>query len=106
LSKGKGYCSNGSRIEFERPKPAKVTNDQSPFEKSKEKLGPTKLVGGKVVTAKGKPGGGKQVTLGAMMAKKAASAVSQVEAFACCARLTPEAAKEDGSQACRSDHQI
>lgn len=76
LSKGKGYCSPGSKIKFERPKAAKSAGDTpNLLERSKEKAGPTKLVGGKVVNAKGKPIGGKQVTLGSMMAKKAANAV-------------------------------
>jgi DNA repair protein RAD5 len=63
LSKGKGYCTPGSKIVFERPKTkAAVAQEKGLFGK-----GPAKLVGGKVVNAKTK-----QVTLGSMMAKKAA----------------------------------
>lgn len=67
LSKGKGYCTPGSKIVFERPKAAKVVvaQESRPAVKG-EKVGPGKLVGGKMVNAKGK-----QMTLGAMMAKKA-----------------------------------
>ena len=65
LSKGKGYCTPGSKIVFERPKvKAAVSQEKGSFGK-----GPAKLVGGKVVNGKTK-----QVTLGAMMAKKAAPA--------------------------------
>ncbi len=79
LSKGKGYCSPGSKIVFERPKPVKAAeeSDTSAAARSKEKLGPARLVNGKMVHAKGKPVQGKQMTLGAMMAKKAAPAVSR-----------------------------
>lgn len=67
LSKGKGYCTPGSKIVFERPKAAKTaTNDVKPAAKG-EKMGPGKLVGGKMVNNPK----GKQMTLGAMMAKKA-----------------------------------
>jgi len=78
LSKGKGYCSPGSKIIFERPKPIKADDDKS-FARSKDKAGPAKLVNGKMVHAKGKPaGGGKQMTLGGMgVGKKAATAVSR-----------------------------
>jgi DNA repair protein RAD5 len=69
LSKGKGYCTPGSKIVFERPKPAKTaTQDDSKPAGKMEKAGPGKLVGGKMVHS----GKAKQVTLGAMMAKKAA----------------------------------
>jgi DNA repair protein RAD5 len=65
LSKGKGYCTPGSKIVFERPKAkAAVSQEKGSFGK-----GPAKLVGGKVVNGKTK-----QVTLGSMMAKKAAPA--------------------------------
>jgi DNA repair protein RAD5 len=68
LSKGKGYCTPGSKIVFERPKPKAVQEEKKFFSNTKgEKAGPAKLVGGKVVNARPK-----QVTLGAMMAKKAA----------------------------------
>lgn len=78
LSKGKGYCSPGSKIVFERPKPVKAAEESeaTAAARSKEKLGPARLVNGKMVHAKGKPVQGKQMTLGAMMAKKAAPAVS------------------------------
>jgi DNA repair protein RAD5 len=67
LSKGKGYCTPGSKIVFERPKAAKVvSNDVRPAGKV-ERFGPGKLVGGKMVNNPK----GKQMTLGAMMAKKA-----------------------------------
>jgi hypothetical protein len=73
LSKGKGYCSPGSKIVFERPKPPKTVEDEArSLARSKEKVGPARLVNGKVVHAKGKPVAGKQMTLGAMgMSKKA-----------------------------------
>ncbi|WWC70296.1 uncharacterized protein I206_104246 [Kwoniella pini CBS 10737] len=68
LSKGKGYCSPGSKVIFERPK---IKVDE-PFPKGKEKLGgPARLVNGRVVGTQKKPIGGKQVTLGSMMSKKA-----------------------------------
>jgi DNA repair protein RAD5 len=72
LSKGKGYCTPGSKIVFERPKVAKAPaqEDVKPAGKV-EKAGPGKLVGGKMVHANGKS---KQITLGAMMAKKAPAA--------------------------------
>lgn len=78
LSKGKGYCSPGSKIVFERPKPPKTVEDEArTLARSKEKVGPARLVNGKVVHAKGKPVAGKQMTLGAMgMSKKAPPPVS------------------------------
>jgi len=68
LSKGRGYCVSGSKVIFERPKPAKAqaADEAKVIARSKEKVGPAKLVNGKVVNAKAKPGGGKQVTLGAL----------------------------------------
>jgi DNA repair protein RAD5 len=61
----KGYCTPGSKIVFERPKAkAAVSQEKGSFGK-----GPAKLVGGKVVNGKTK-----QITLGSMMAKKAAPA--------------------------------
>lgn len=77
LSKGKGYCSPGSKVIFERPKPIKADDDKS-FARSKEKAGPARLVNGKMIHAKGKPvGGGKQMTLGGMgLGKKATQPVS------------------------------
>lgn len=77
LSKGKGYCQPGTKITFERPKP-KVVNtaeaDAKLLERSKEKLGPARLVNGRMVHGKGAPVKTKQATLGSMMAKKAATA--------------------------------
>ncbi|ORY34105.1 SNF2 family N-terminal domain-domain-containing protein [Naematelia encephala] len=73
LSKGKGYCVPGSKVVFERPKPAKAVEE---VYKGGQNAGPTRLVNGKVVKAKGNAGG-KQVTLGAMMAKKAAPLVTK-----------------------------
>lgn len=67
LSKGKGYCTPGSKIVFERPKPAKVVSNDVKLPVKGEKMGPGKLVGGKMVNNPK----GKQMTLGAMMAKKA-----------------------------------
>ncbi|CAK9785644.1 hypothetical protein CC85DRAFT_288333 [Cutaneotrichosporon oleaginosum] len=67
LSKGKGYCSPGSVVVFERPK-AKAVDKLGPD--TSAKLGPARLVNGKVVHAKSKIGG-KQMTLGAMMKKAA-----------------------------------
>jgi DNA repair protein RAD5 len=70
LSKGKGYCTPGSKIVFERPKPAKAQDEgKLPASGNMEKAGPARLVGGKVVNGKGKVAG-KQITLGAMMSKK------------------------------------
>ncbi|BEI81856.1 hypothetical protein CcaverHIS002_0210160 [Cutaneotrichosporon cavernicola] len=66
LSKGKGYCSPGSKIVFERPKAKAASTTVGPD--SSAKLGPARLVNGKVVHAKAKIGG-KQMTLGAMMKK-------------------------------------
>jgi DNA repair protein RAD5 len=69
LSKGKGYCSAGSRIVFERPKAAKgADEDKRLAERNDKKLGPAKLVNGKMVHAKGKPAG-KQMTIGSMLKK-------------------------------------
>ncbi|WVR07134.1 hypothetical protein IAU60_004175 [Kwoniella sp. DSM 27419] len=74
LSKGKGYCSPGSKVIFERPKPKNAVEDDAKASAwAKEKAGPARLVNGKVVNAKPKSGGtGKQMTLGSMMNKKAA----------------------------------
>jgi hypothetical protein len=92
LSKGKGYCSPGSKIVFERPKPPKTVEDEArSLARSKEKVGPARLVNGKVVHAKGKPVAGKQMTLGAMgMSKKAPPPVSAI------LRLTGNAVKVEG----------
>lgn len=69
LSKGKGYCSAGSRIVFERPKAAKGADDDKRLaERNEKKLGPAKLVNGKMVHAKGKTAG-KQMTIGSMLKK-------------------------------------
>ena len=78
LSKGKGYCVPGSKVVFERPKAAKGKHDESRvLARSRDKVGPAKLVNGRVVNAKVKPAGGKQITLGALgVGKKAATAVS------------------------------
>lgn len=73
LSKGKGYCSPGSRVIFERPKAKKGDNPVGPD--TSAKLGPARLVNGKVVHAKAKIGG-KQMTLGAMIKKAPVAAVS------------------------------
>ncbi|KAL7425072.1 DNA helicase rad5 [Cryptotrichosporon argae] len=62
LSKGKGYCSPGSAVLFERPKPRPAKTAAAA-----EKSGPTRLEGGRVVPAK--TAKGKQMTLGAMMKK-------------------------------------
>jgi len=77
LSKGKGYCVPGSKVIFERPKAAREKDgDAIALPRSREKMGPAKLVNGKVVNAKTKIVGGKQVTLGAFaLGKKAPSAV-------------------------------
>lgn len=72
LSKGKGYCSPGSKVVFARPKTKNVDKTVGPD--SSAMLGPARLVNGKVVHAKSKIGG-KQMTLGAMM-KKAPAPVS------------------------------
>lgn len=72
LSKGKGYCSPGSKIVFERPNQkqnAKKNDD------GHQKIGPARLVNGKMVQAKSKIGG-KQMSLKSMMAKKPPPAVS------------------------------
>lgn len=72
LSKGKGYCSPGSKIVFERPnqKQNAKKNDEG-----HQKIGPARLVNGKMVQAKSKIGG-KQMSLKNMMAKKPPPAVS------------------------------
>ncbi|OCF36767.1 DNA repair protein RAD5 [Kwoniella heveanensis BCC8398] len=73
LSKGKGYCSPGSKVIFERPRAKNVVtleDDAKVLARAKEKAGPARLVNGKVVGARAKPIGGKQVTLGSMMGKK------------------------------------
>lgn len=64
LSKGRGYCSPGTKIVIERPK-SKSTDVGAPKPGRKDS-GPVRLVNGKVV------GGvkSKQMTLGSMMAKK------------------------------------
>lgn len=82
LSKGKGYCSAGSKVIFERPKAVK-TAEEDKSAGSKIKTGPARLVNGKMVHAKGKPAnGGKQATLGSMgMGKKATTAVSLTQYF-------------------------
>ena len=75
LSKGKGYCTPGSRIIFERPK-AKDTaaEERRMAERHDKKAGPAKLVNGKMVHAKGTKAG-KQMTIGSML-KKASPAPS------------------------------
>ena len=77
LSKGKGYCVPGSKVIFERPKAAKgLEYDTKVLARSKEKVGPARLVNGKVVNGKAKVVGGKQVTLGAFaLVQKAGSGV-------------------------------
>jgi DNA repair protein RAD5 len=81
LSKGKGYCVPGSKVIFERPKAAKGGDEDSKvLARGKDKVGPARLVNGKMVNAKTKPVGGKQVTLGSLgLGKKAASVVRLVE---------------------------
>lgn len=77
LSKGKGYCTQGTKITFERPKPkptAAAEAEAKLVERSKEKLGPARLVNGKMVHAKGKAVATKQATLGSMMVRKASPA--------------------------------
>ena len=77
LSKGKGYCVPGSKIVFERPKPKKVQEADAP--RSGDKMGPARLVGGKIVNGKSKAAAGKQMTLGSMgLAKKAALVSNEV----------------------------
>ncbi|KAK4685546.1 DNA repair protein RAD5, partial [Tremellales sp. Uapishka_1] len=72
LSKGKGYCTPGSKIIFERPKPIEPGKNGNV---GGVKTGPTKLVNGKTVNAKGKTAP-KQMTLGAMgLGKKGAAAL-------------------------------
>lgn len=72
LSKGKGYCSPGSKIVFERPNQKKNTTKN---DEGHQKIGPARLVNGKMVQAKSKIGG-KQMSLKSMMAKKPPPAVS------------------------------
>lgn len=72
LSKGKGYCSPGCKIVFERPNQKKVVKSN---DDGHQKIGPARLVNGKVVQAKSKVGG-KQMSLKSMMTKKATPAVS------------------------------
>jgi DNA repair protein RAD5 len=69
LSKGKGYCSPGARIVFERPK-AKDTaaEERRMAERHEKKSGPARLVNGKMVHAKGAKAG-KQMTIGSMLKK-------------------------------------
>ncbi|WVQ88936.1 DNA repair protein RAD5 [Cryptococcus gattii] len=64
LSKGRGYCSPGTKIVIERPKNKSADVDTS--KSGRNDNGPVRLVNGKVV------GGikSKQMTLGSMMAKK------------------------------------
>ncbi|ODO09770.1 DNA repair protein RAD5 [Cryptococcus amylolentus CBS 6273] len=70
LSKGRGYCSSGTKIIIERNKP----KDSDAAESSKKPkggetdTGRVRLVGGKVVGGKAKP---KQTTLASTMNKKA-----------------------------------
>lgn len=101
LSKGKGYCVPGSEVIFERPKAAKMAEDDSKIlARSKDKIGPARLVNGKVVNAKAKPVGGKQVTLGALgMGKKAASTVSQ-NSVPRCSTDDREAHEKTSREAC------
>jgi hypothetical protein len=116
LSKGKGYCSPGSKIVFERPKPPKTVEDEArTLARSKEKVGPARLVNGKVVHAKGKPVAGKQMTLGAMgMSKKAPPPVSvpssisrETQRRAEITSLIPAAGQEgSGEGAGGSDHPV
>lgn len=70
LSKGKGYCSPGAKVYFERQKPEKEREFETPVTKS----GLGKLVNGKLVRGPPAKGiGGRQMTLGAMgMGKKPA----------------------------------
>lgn len=72
LSKGKGYCSPGSKIVFERPKAKSAPPEPKTTIGKGEKVGPGKLVGGKMVNSKGK-----QMTLGSMMSKKPSPAPSK-----------------------------
>lgn len=67
LSKGRGYCSPGGKVIFERPR-AKSNEKTTIGQDTSAKLGPARLVNGKVVHAKSKIGG-KQMTLGGMMKK-------------------------------------
>lgn len=64
LSKGRGYCSPGTKIVIERPK--NKSGDVDTLKSGRNGSGPVRLVNGKVV------GGikSKQMTLGSMMAKK------------------------------------
>lgn len=70
LSKGKGYCSPGSKLVFERPKAKAATAVDS-----SAKGGPTRIVNGKVVSGTKAPIGGKQATISSMFSKKASPAV-------------------------------
>ncbi|ORX36723.1 SNF2 family N-terminal domain-domain-containing protein [Kockovaella imperatae] len=72
LSKGKGYCVPGSKVVFERPKPKKIVEETSSVV---EKIGPARLVNGKMVHSKAKSMAGKQVTLGSMGVGKKATVV-------------------------------
>lgn len=71
LSKGKGYCSAGSKVVFERPK-TKVAEEKPQVVGANGKAGPTRIVNGKAVNAKGQQVG-KQMTLGSMLGKKGAA---------------------------------
>ncbi|WVQ80640.1 hypothetical protein IAT38_002745 [Cryptococcus sp. DSM 104549] len=78
LSKGKGYCSPGSKIVVERAKPKVEVVHLEETEKNGAKKGvaggkpgQVRLVNGKVVGKN--PAGGKQMTLGGMMGKKTAA---------------------------------
>jgi DNA repair protein RAD5 len=85
LSKGKGYCSPGSKIVFERPKPKTA---HPPPTAGSSKAGPAKLVNGKIVNAK-KPIGGTQMKLSAMIGKKPPPPVSLPDTF-CSSRQPPK----------------
>ena len=69
LSKGKGYCSPGSKIVFERPKAKdSAAEEKRMAERHEKKAGPARLVNGKMVHAKGNKAG-KQMTIGSMLKK-------------------------------------
>jgi hypothetical protein len=108
LSKGKGYCSPGSKVVFERPKASKGGESESKsLMTGKEKLGPARLVNGKMVHAKGKVTAGKQMTLGQMMAKKATPAVRDPALMQPALRTNSPGKQEGNDQARgRSDHTI
>jgi hypothetical protein len=93
LNKGKGYCSNGSRIHIERNK-SQEERDREREAKAKSKgkevgqvsvTGPTVIKNGKVM----KPGG-KQMTLGAMgIGKKTVRSDSKLFGVECHDQLFP-----------------